>query len=100
MWFDDGRGGKEFLHPLAIEGFCIDGLLDYQFHKISDSAFEILAEVSDAEKCDFVMKELLSQMRAILDKKRLSHIRFNVKLTSGIAPNPKTDKKALVVEND
>ena len=25
LWFDDGNGKREFLHPLSIEGFCIEG---------------------------------------------------------------------------
>ncbi len=98
MWFDDGCGGREFLHPLAVEGFCIDGLLDYQFRKISGCAFDILAEVSDSTKREGVKAELLKQVRVILDKKRLAHIRFDVKFTDSIMPDPKTGKKALVIQ--
>lgn len=33
LWFEDTAGNREFLHPLAVEGFCINGLLDYQFRQ-------------------------------------------------------------------
>lgn len=44
MWFEDGDGKREFLHPLAIEGFCIEGLLDYQFRQITCNTFEMYAQ--------------------------------------------------------
>lgn len=31
LWFEGREGQREFLHPLAIEGFCVEGLKDYQF---------------------------------------------------------------------
>ena len=45
LWFQDGNGKQEFLHPLAVEGFCIKGLRDYQFRQISPDTFEMLAEI-------------------------------------------------------
>lgn len=41
LWFQDGNGKQEFLHPLAVEGLCIEGLRDYQFRQISPDTFEI-----------------------------------------------------------
>lgn len=46
LWFLDEYGNREFLHPLAIEGFCIEGLLDFQFRQTSPKSFEMLAEAS------------------------------------------------------
>ncbi|HEY8804977.1 MAG TPA: hypothetical protein VIM42_07755 [Clostridium sp.] len=46
IWFEDGEGNREFLHPLAIEGFCIEWLLDYQFRQIDCNSFEMLLQVS------------------------------------------------------
>lgn len=33
LWFEDDNGKRDFLHPLAVEGICVEGLLDYQFRK-------------------------------------------------------------------
>ena len=31
LWFEHENGERDFLHPLAVEGFCMEGLTDYQF---------------------------------------------------------------------
>lgn len=42
LWFEDGFGHRDFLHPLAIEGFCVEGLRDYQFLQTSRDSFNWL----------------------------------------------------------
>ena len=69
LWFEDGDGKQEFLHPLAIEGFCIEGLKDYQFQKIAKDAFEMYAEVSAGSSKEFIRQEMLRQMKQILKEK-------------------------------
>ncbi len=54
-----------FTPSLAIEGFCIEGLLDYQFRQLSDNSFEMLAQTSDNSKNSNIKKEILSQMKNI-----------------------------------
>ena len=66
LWFEDGNGSREFLHPLAIEGICIEGLRDYQFRQISADTFEMLAEVADHADINEIRKEILEQMKNIL----------------------------------
>lgn len=73
LWFEDGSGNKEFLHPLAIEGFCIEGLLDYQFRQVGKDAFEMYAEISGSASEEDVRMEMLGQMRQILLEKKLLH---------------------------
>ena len=55
---NDGEGRREFLHPLAIEGFCIPGLLDYQFRQTGKNSFEILAETASAAGREQIEREL------------------------------------------
>lgn len=98
MWFEDGHGNREFLHPLAIEGFCIEGLLDYQFRQIDCSSFEMLIEVSDEEKKNSIKLEMLKNMIEILCKKHLEYVKFNVRFVEEILPDPKTGKKRLIVK--
>ncbi len=61
LWFEDGNGSREFLHPLAIEGICIEGLRDYQFRQISADTFEMLAEVADHADINEIRKEILEK---------------------------------------
>ena len=69
LWFEDGECRREFLHPLAIEGFCIPGLLDYQFRQIGKDSFEILAETTPSAEQRAIEGELRQQLGGILLEK-------------------------------
>lgn len=97
MWFTDEVGKREFLHPLAIEGFCIEGLLDYQFVQMGINSFEILAETAHNAKRYKIRKEMLSQMSGILTEKNLSYVKFHILFVDEIAPDLNTGKKRLIV---
>lgn len=97
LWFEDGNGNRDFLHPLAVEGFCIEGLRDYQFRKIDCSAFEILAEVPEKEKRPVVRREMLNQMEKILKEKKLMYVQFYVRFVKEIMPDSRTGKKPLIL---
>lgn len=100
LWFEDGNGHRDFLHPLAVEGFCVEGLMDYQFRQVASDAFEMLAEASDKSKEPQIQSEMLRQMREILQEKHLSYVQFYVHFVKAILPNPKTGKKSLIVTDD
>ena len=70
LWFEDGRGNREFLHPLAIEGFCIEGLKDYQFRQTTKDTFEMFAETEHGASKERIRQEMLQQMREILSEKK------------------------------
>ena len=97
LWFEDGHGNKEFLHPLAIEGFCIKGLLDYQFRQVGKDAFEMYAEISGSASEETVRAEMLNQMRKILLEKKLDYVQFYVIFVEEILPDPGTGKKPLIL---
>ena len=99
LWFEDKAGNREFLHPLAIEGFCIEGLLDYQFRQLSKDSFEMLAEISEGASEFSIRKEMLIQMKKILNEKGLEYVKFLINFVDKIAPNPKTGKKQLILPN-
>lgn len=97
LWFEDGSGNKEFLHPLAIEGFCIEGLMDYQFLQVGKDAFEMYAEISHSASEAYIRTEILDQMKKILTEKKLEYVQFYVIFVPEILPNPKTGKKTLIL---
>ena len=97
MWFESPRGERDFLHPLVIEGFCLEGPLDYQFRQLGPSSFEMLAELSDGRKARFIHSEMLRQMGQILKEKRLDYVRFSVRFVDEIRPDRGTGKKRLIV---
>lgn len=97
LWFEDANGNREFLHPLAIEGFCIEGLKDYQFYQIGKNAFEMIAEISEAVSQDFIRREMKKEMDAIFYEKKLDYVEFYVNFTDKIRPNTGTGKKNLII---
>lgn len=96
LWFTDGAGHREFVHPLAVEGFCLEGLRDYQFCQTAPDAFEMLAQ-ADLARRDGIEREMTRQMRAILREKHLERVRFSVRFVDAILPDPATGKKPLIV---
>ncbi len=97
LWFEDGNGNRDFLHPLAVEGFCIEGLRDYQFRKLDCCAFEILAEVPEKEKRAAVKQEMLNRMEKILKEKKLMYVQFYVRFVKEMIPDSRTGKKPLIL---
>lgn len=97
LWFTDEYGNREFLHPLAIEGFCIEGLLDFQFRQTGTESFKMLAETSKPASKDRIYSEMQRQMNKILIEKQLSYVQFKVQFVDEISPDPQTGKKRLIV---
>lgn len=97
LWFEDQGGNREFLHPLAIEGFCIEGLLDYQFRQTGKNSFEMLAEIVPQAPQEKIRSEMLCQMKKILAAKGLSYVDFAVYFVDKILPDPRTGKKQLII---
>jgi phenylacetate-CoA ligase len=104
LWFTDENGKRDFLHPLAVEGFCIEGLIDYQLCQTGSDSFEIRMQLQkallekEAEKTS-VQQKLREQMLDILQHKQMQYVRFTLKTVEEILPDPKTGKKRLVVNN-
>lgn len=97
LWFEDGTGNRDFLHPLAVEGFCVKGLRDYQFRKVDCNVFEMLAEVPDETRREAVQKELHKQMEKILTEKKLFYVQFYIRFVKEIMPDSATGKKPLIL---
>ena len=96
LWFEDGKGEREFLHPLAIEGFCIEGLKDYQFRQTTKDTFEMYAETDRSASREYIRQEMLRQMRKILKEKKLEYVQFYVNFVDMILPDKRTGKKPLI----
>lgn len=100
MWFKNDQGHKEFLHPLAIEGFCMEGMLDYQFIQIDDALFELDIEVANKDCKARIQKNMGNSLKKILKEKQLEYVKFVIKFVDEILPNPNTGKKQLIVKKE
>ena len=98
LWFEDGRGNRECLHPLAIEGFCIEGLKDYQFRQTTKDTFEMYAETGNGVSREQIRQEMLLRMRKILAEKKLDYVQFYVNFVEEILPDIQTGKKPLILK--
>lgn len=98
LWFEDQNGNREFLHPLSIEGFCIEGLVDYQFCQLGTDSFEMRGQITPSASQEVIRQEMLRQMNEILTAKGLSYVTFTVRFVREILPNPRTGKKQLIAE--
>jgi len=99
MWFENKEGHAEYIHPLAIEGFCVDGLLDYQFIREGSKKLIMLAQTSDKGNQDTIRAKMRELMGKILSEKHLQNIDFEIRFTNEIKPDTNTGKKRLVVAN-
>lgn len=97
LWFDKPDGSREYLHPLSMEGFCVEGLLDYQFCQTSKASFEMLAETEESAERVKVTEELYGQVRKLLADKELEEIQFSIRLVEQIIPDKHTGKKPLII---
>lgn len=97
MWFTKEDGTKEFIHPLSVEGLCIEGLLDYQFVQTSPHTFQVLAETENIVSKVNIKQELEKHLNALLQEKKLDNVMYEIFLVEGIMPDSKTGKKRLIM---
>lgn len=98
LWFEKPDGSNEYLHPLSMEGFCVEGLLDYQFCQTSQTSFEMLAEAEESAERVKVTEEIYRQVRKLLADKELEEIQFSIRFVEQIIPDKHTGKKALIIK--
>ena len=98
LWFEKPDGSNEYLHPLSMEGFCVEGLLDYQFCQTSKTSFEMLAEAEESAERVKVTEEIYRQVRKLLADKELEEIQFSIRYVEQITPDKHTGKKALIIK--
>lgn len=98
MWFTDGIR-REFVHPLSVEGFCIEGLTDYQFIQKDNDFFNVLLQTSS--ETDFVQRKnigikIKKEIQKVLDEKQLDFVHFEVLFAECIKPEANGKKKLIV----
>lgn len=127
LWFQDDRGREEFLHPLSVEGICIEGLKDYQFRQTGRDSLVMYVEMAeeeeyaeDSDENRFVKiyneesltvqnhtdrkieirEKIMNQMHKILEEKKLNYVRFHVVFVKEILPDAVTGKKTLIIRGE
>lgn len=96
LWFCDENGRREFLHPLSVEGICVEGLIDYQIRQTAKDAFELAAETVTGTSDANIFQGIGTILQPILQEKGLDFVRYSIRFER-IFPNPRTGKKPLMV---
>ncbi len=97
LWFKHLGGKRDFLHPLAVEGICVEGLRDYQFCKTGDASFEMIAEFSEQTDIAKAKQQIQKELNAVLSEKQLDYVTYAIIQTEQIVPDPVTGKKRLIL---
>ncbi len=97
LWFKHLDGKRDFLHPLAVEGICVEGLRDYQFHKTGDASFKMIAEFSEQTDIAMAKQQIQKELNGVLSEKQLGYVSYEIIETEQIAPDPVTGKKRLIL---
>lgn len=98
MWFFDGSR-REFIHPLSIEGFCIQGLVDYQFVQTSENSFMVRIQVAryvDEKSCNTIQSKLKTALEKILVAKNLDFVSYGFSVVDKILLESNGKKKLIV----
>lgn len=97
FWLEDEQGRTEFLHPLALEDFCIPGLLDYQFIQQTPRDIRVLVQTTADADRTAVSDRLSRGIQQVLDRHCLDFVTFGLHFVREIPPDPRTGKKRLAI---
>jgi len=96
LWFDKKDGGRDFLHPLVLVEFFVEGLDKFQFVQKSKNELDLHIVVEgDKEK---VKKDAEKEIKKILTDKGLwEDVKIDVEVVKELKNDPKTGKFKLIV---
>lgn len=97
MWFEKANGQLDFIHPLSVEGFCIDGLLDYRFVQNNKKSFTLEFEKTDDSDENAIRLGLERYLTEILAEKKLENISYELSKVAKISVDFHSGKKKLIV---
>ena len=97
MWFERENGQLDFIHPLSVEGFCIDGLIDYRFVQNDRYSFTLEFEKTDDSDENAICSGLEKYLTDILSEKKLDNISYELLRVTKISADFHSGKKKLIV---
>lgn len=98
MWFENAQGERDFLHPLAMEGFTFDGMLDFQFKQTASNSFVMYIQTSHLANEEALYTYMEQRLQEIVNAKSLQYVEFEIIIVDEIYPDPQTGKKKLIIK--
>lgn len=97
LWFENKNKDKEFLHPLSVEGFSLNGMRDYQFVQKNNKGFELIIEADDGKE-EIIKEKMTENINKVLCEKNLDNVEFYIKFIDRIIPDKISGKKRLTIK--
>ena len=98
MWFQQGDGKWDFLHPLFLDDLSAEGLRAYQFIQTDSTSF-VLKVVKDPEAPEDLEQRLQEQVNSFLARKKLGHLSYSIEFADALPIDPTTGKVKLVLKS-
>jgi len=99
LWLENNEGKMDFIHPIVIVEFYVNGLEKFQIVVKDKKSFEFLAVITDADK-EQVVNKIRETLDKILLEKNFTNVRYHVKFVDDLSVDPKTGKfKLIVIKN-
>lgn len=96
IWFKDDKGKMDFIHPIVIAEFFVNGLDKHQIIIKSDKSFEFLAVINKDNKEEIISK-IKEKLNHLLAEKNFTNVRYEVKIVNSLNIDEKTGKFKLVL---
>ncbi|MDR3600910.1 MAG: hypothetical protein P4L49_10610 [Desulfosporosinus sp.] len=78
LWFRNEKGILDYIHPVVFTSFCVQGIEKFQIVLRSEHSFEFMAIIPDLTMMQRAIKEVRLSLEAILEKKEMKNVHFNV----------------------
>jgi phenylacetate-CoA ligase len=99
LWFRNEKGVMDYIHPVVLTSFCVEGIEKFQIVLKSENSFEFLAIIPDAGKKQQAIEEVKSSLNAILDKKEMSNVIFSLSIIDQPIIDKNTRKFKMIMKN-
>lgn len=96
LWFLNGKGFPDFLHPLVLDDLNVEVVRGFQIVQIDKHSFRIDYTADAAD--EGIERKLKYQMNNILKGKRLENLHYEIRFCTNLKVNPRSGKIPLTVK--
>lgn len=98
LWFENGLGALEYLHPIVLVEFFVSGLKKFQFVQAGGNSLTMKAVIEQNDAREKMIENIKIRMKKILQEKKLdAAVAFTVEEVDDIPNDPKTGKFKLII---
>ncbi|MDP4146606.1 MAG: hypothetical protein Q8936_19380 [Bacillota bacterium] len=96
LWFEKSDGTKEYIHPLTLAVFFVEGLIKFRFIQTSTNSLLMKAVVHGNKSS--ISSAIYNKINEILTEKRLNtEVSFELEIVERLANDSRTGKFKLII---